>query len=82
MPAQFARPAICFDQPCDRAHYFVIERFEDLFDVLKKTDFSGLYDRLRAEETFTPFEILERDGVIRRGTGEHPKGSAGEKKLK
>lgn len=49
--------------------YFVIDQFEDLFDLLKGTDFITLYDELRARPTYTPFEILPGDRVLRQGTG-------------
>jgi phenylalanine-4-hydroxylase len=54
-----------------QATYFVIDRFDDLFDVLRRTEFVPLYDRLRALSTHTPFEILPEDQVIRRGTGDY-----------
>jgi phenylalanine-4-hydroxylase len=54
-----------------QATYFVIDRFEDLFDLLKKTDFVASYDRYRKESSYTPFEILPGDVVIRKGTGEY-----------
>jgi phenylalanine-4-hydroxylase len=52
-----------------QATYFVIDQFEELFDLLKRTDFIALYDKLRALPTYTPFEILPQDVVIREGTG-------------
>ena len=52
-----------------QAAYFVIDRFEDLFDLLKTTNFNELYDKYRNEPAFTPFETLPQDVVIRRGTG-------------
>jgi len=54
-----------------QATYFVIDRFEDLFNLLKGTEFVPLYDRFRAEPDMTPFEILAKDTVIRKGTGQH-----------
>ncbi len=53
-----------------QAAYFVIDRFEDLFALLKRTDFTGLFERLRALPAYTPFEILPQDVVIRKGTGQ------------
>ena len=53
-----------------QATYFVIEKFEDLFDLLKISDFNALYDKSRTEPAFTPFEILPEDVVIRKGTGQ------------
>jgi phenylalanine-4-hydroxylase len=52
-----------------QATYFVIDRFEDLFDLLKGTQFVPLFDKLRALPAYTPFEILPQDLVIRKGTG-------------
>jgi phenylalanine-4-hydroxylase len=52
-----------------QATYFVIDQFEELFDLLKRTDFIALFDKLRALPTYTPFEILPQDVVIREGTG-------------
>jgi phenylalanine-4-hydroxylase len=49
--------------------YFVIDRFEDLFDLLKRTDIMALFDEVRPLPTLTPFEILPEDKVIRKGTG-------------
>ena len=53
-----------------QAGYFVIDRFEDLFALLKRTDFIAEFARLRALPTHTPFEILSGDTVIRQGTGD------------
>jgi phenylalanine-4-hydroxylase len=52
-----------------QATYFVIDRFEDLFDLLKGTDIIALFDEVRTLPTLTPFEILPEDKVIRKGTG-------------
>jgi phenylalanine-4-hydroxylase len=52
-----------------QATYFVIEQFEELFDLLKVTDFTALFDKFRALPAYTPFEILPQDVVIRQGTG-------------
>jgi phenylalanine-4-hydroxylase len=54
-----------------QATYFVIDRFEDLFELLKATDFVALYDRFRAQPSYTPFEIRPEDVVIRKGTGDY-----------
>jgi len=54
-----------------QASYFVIERFEDLFDLLKGQDILALIDEVRNEPTLTPFEILPEDKVIRKGSGEY-----------
>ena len=51
--------------------YFVIDRFEDLFDLLKGRDMLALIDEVRDQPTQTPFDILERDKVIRTGTGQY-----------
>jgi phenylalanine-4-hydroxylase len=54
-----------------QASYFVIDRFEDLFDLLEGRDILALIDEVRPKPTLTPFEILEQDKVIRKGTGEY-----------
>lgn len=54
-----------------QATYFVIDRFEDLFDLLKQTDFVALYDRFQAQPGYTPFEIRPEDVIIRQGTGDY-----------
>ena len=54
-----------------QATYFVIDRFEDLFDLLKQTDFVALYDRLQVQPGYTPFEIRPEDVIIRQGTGDY-----------
>jgi phenylalanine-4-hydroxylase len=53
-----------------QATYFVIDRFEDLFELLKETDFIAKFDELRTLPAHTPFEILPEDDVIRVGTGQ------------
>ena len=52
-----------------QATYFVVDRFEDLFDLLRGTDFTTRFDELRALPAHTPFDILPQDEVIRKGTG-------------
>jgi phenylalanine-4-hydroxylase len=52
-----------------QATYFVIDQFEDLFELLKRTEFTTLFDKCRALPSHTPFEILPEDKVIRKGTG-------------
>src|SRR5438552_14724676 len=47
-----------------QATYFVIDNFEDLFGLLRETDFIPLYDKFRREPDYTPFEILPDDVVI------------------
>jgi phenylalanine-4-hydroxylase len=54
-----------------QATYFVIDRFEDLFNLLRNTDFLSIYSRLRPLPSHTPFEILPQDEVIRKGTGQY-----------
>jgi phenylalanine-4-hydroxylase len=54
-----------------QATYFVIDRFEDLFGLLKDADILSLIDDVRNEPTLTPFEILAQDEVIRKGSGQH-----------
>lgn len=53
-----------------QATYFVIDRFEDLFQVLRGTDFIAKFEEVRPLPAHTPFEILPGDQVIRQGTGE------------
>lgn len=53
-----------------QATYFVIDRFEDLFEVLRGTDFIAKFEEVRPQPGLTPFEILPDDEVIRQGTGE------------
>lgn len=58
-------------QPC----YFVIDSFEQLFEEAVNTDFSPLYksfkglDNFPKAQEYLPFDIVEGDRVIRRGTG-------------
>lgn len=54
-----------------QATYFVIDQFKDLFDLLKRTDFMAQFDKLRAQASHTPFEILPQDVVVRKGTGQY-----------
>jgi phenylalanine-4-hydroxylase len=54
-----------------QATYFVIDRFEDLFDLLKGSDIIALFNEVRTLSTLTPFEILPEDKVIRKGTGSY-----------
>lgn len=53
-----------------QATYFVIDSFEDLFAVLRDTDFVAKFEEVRPLPALTPFECLPEDQVIRRGTGE------------
>ena len=39
-----------------QATYFVIDSFEDLFDLLKGRDFTAEFERLRTEQPYSPFE--------------------------
>ena len=52
-----------------QASYFVIDRFEQLFDLLRRSDFATRFDELRAQPAHTPFEILPQDAVVRKGSG-------------
>lgn len=66
-----------------QASYFVIDRFEDLFDVIQRRDWPALYDRMREAPPLTPFEIAPEDRVIRQGTGDYWRAFPGAKaKLK
>ena len=57
--------------------YFVINSFEDLFEQAVHTDFSPLYDSfkglsgLEKAEEYLPFDLVEGDEVIRKGTQEY-----------
>lgn len=52
-----------------QATYFVIDKFEDLFELLKSTNFTDVAGKFRELPSHTPFEILPHDKVIRKGTG-------------
>lgn len=52
-----------------QATYFVIDKFEDLFELLKSTNFTDVAGKFRTLPTHAPFEILAHDKVIRKGTG-------------
>jgi phenylalanine-4-hydroxylase len=54
-----------------QASYFVIDRFEDLFDLLSVMDFPSTFEQLRTLPVYTPFETLPQDVVIRKGTGQY-----------
>ena len=54
-----------------QATYFVIDRFDELFTLLHQTNFMPLFDRLRTQPGFTPFEILPQDMLIRQGSGRY-----------
>ncbi|APF37275.1 phenylalanine 4-monooxygenase [Chelatococcus daeguensis] len=62
-----------------QATYFVIDRFEDLFALMRETDFLELYTRLRTEPELTPFEIGPEDVVVREGMGDYWRGFREEK---
>jgi phenylalanine-4-hydroxylase len=54
-----------------QASYFVIDRFEDLFNLLSGMDFPAMFEQFRTLPAHTPFEILPQDVVIRKGTGQY-----------
>ena len=54
-----------------QASYFVIDRFEDLFNLLSVMDFPAMFEQFRTLPPYTPFEILPHDVVIRKGTGQY-----------
>ena len=54
-----------------QATYFVIDSFEKLFEEAVETPFLPLYQKLREEQDYTPFELLPSDNVIRKGSGEY-----------
>ncbi len=52
-----------------QASYFVVDSFEKLFRECIATPFVPLYEKFRNLPAYTPFEIQDRDEVIRKGTG-------------
>lgn len=54
-----------------QATYFTIDSFEALFNECIECSFIPLYEEYRAKPTLSPFEILESDTVLRKGTGEY-----------
>lgn len=62
-----------------QATYFVVDSFEKLFEECIARPFVPLYQEYRDKPEFTPFEILDRDIVLRRGTGEYWKEFPGTK---
>lgn len=54
-----------------QATYFTIDSFESLFNECMRRPFVPLYERCRALPMLTPFELVESDIVLRRGTGEY-----------
>jgi phenylalanine-4-hydroxylase len=44
--------------------YFVIERFEDLFDAAYNTDFAPIYAKYRDQPGFAPTTVLPRDTLF------------------
>jgi phenylalanine-4-hydroxylase len=55
--------------------YFVIDGLDDLLE-LARIDFAPIYERLREGPEFAPGEVLARDEVLARGTGEYHAGRA------
>ena len=63
--------------------YFTINSFEELFKECAERPFLPLYQSCREKPTLTPFEPLDSDLVLRRGSGEYSKGFVTQKtKLK
>ena len=54
-----------------QASYFTIDSFESLFKQCIERPFIPLYEKFRAMRALTPFEIVEGDTVLRKGTGEY-----------
>ncbi len=54
-----------------QATYFTIDSFDALFEECTARPFLPLYEECRAKPTLTPFEIVEGDTVLRKGTGEY-----------
>lgn len=59
--------------------YFVIDSFEALFEEAISTDFGPLYESFKTKPDYNPFDIVERDNVIREGTLEYFKDIKDEK---
>ena len=55
-----------------QASYFTIDSFESLFKQCIERPFIPLYEKFRAMPALTPFEIVEGDTVLRKGTGVAP----------
>jgi phenylalanine-4-hydroxylase len=51
--------------------YFTIDSFDALFQECIERPFIPLYEECRAKPMLTPFEIVEGDTVLRKGTGEY-----------
>ena len=51
--------------------YFTIDSFEALFEECIKRQFIPLYKQFRELPTLTPFELVETDKVLRKGTAEY-----------
>jgi phenylalanine-4-hydroxylase len=54
-----------------QATYFTIDSFEALFKECIGRPFIPLYEEYRTKPTLSPFEILDTDIVLRKGTGEY-----------
>ncbi len=54
-----------------QATYFVIDSFEKLFEECIERPFVPLYKEYREKPQFTPFEIIDSDKVLRKGSGEY-----------
>jgi phenylalanine-4-hydroxylase len=54
-----------------QATYFAIDSFEALFKECIERPFTPLYDEYRQKTTLSPFELIESDVVLRRGSGEY-----------
>jgi phenylalanine-4-hydroxylase len=54
-----------------QATYFAINSFESLFRECVERPFVPLYDEYNQKPRLSPFELLEGDQVLRRGSGEY-----------
>jgi phenylalanine-4-hydroxylase len=54
-----------------QATYFCIDSFDALFKECVERPFVPLYESYREKPTLSPFELLESDHVLRRGSGEY-----------
>jgi phenylalanine-4-hydroxylase len=52
-----------------QATYFSINSFESLFKDCVERPFVPLYDEYRQKPTLSPFELVDGDRILRKGTG-------------
>jgi phenylalanine-4-hydroxylase len=54
-----------------QATYFAIDSFASLFKECVERPFIPLYDEYRQKPKLSPFDLIESDTILRRGTGEY-----------